>query len=247
MPTNYIRRVLRRLCLRLVPLTVLAFSASAQVPGQTPVVPPAAVGARMRPPTDLRQRHGDDAVSQQRRARRLASLRKSHWQETGHGQQRPGQGQHFHRQAHPARRSHPHHRDEPGLEWLLARPFRGRHRRGYRDQQKPARGGRADRFRSGRSSFGRDGRELSLSPRLCRPTGVAAGFGTIPRRHRWPGADSCPAEILQPARDTERGCPAQAGQNGRADRCRARHRHEQVHQTRARRRAKGRRHAEGSS
>ena len=49
MPTNYIKRVLRRLCLRLVPLIVLAFTASAQIPGPTPFVPPGAVGGQARP------------------------------------------------------------------------------------------------------------------------------------------------------------------------------------------------------
>ncbi|MGH8092910.1 MAG: secretin N-terminal domain-containing protein [Chthoniobacterales bacterium] len=49
MPNNYIKRVPRRLCLRLAPLIVLAVSASAQIAGPTPFVPPGAAGARARP------------------------------------------------------------------------------------------------------------------------------------------------------------------------------------------------------
>ena len=60
-------------------------------------------------------------------------------QEAGHGQFRPGQGQHLHlTKPHPARRSDQDHRDEPAHERLLARAGGGRRRESDRHREKSA-------------------------------------------------------------------------------------------------------------
>src|SRR5439155_26525872 len=131
------------------------------------------------------------------------SVRAAYGQETGDGQFRPGQSEHFHCQRCVSRRGNQNHRDEPGFEWDLAGSSRPRHCRCCGGWAKSSKGTATNYFRPGGHPDGQPGCQLFIQASLRGSPGTSASVdGTFSRQLRldtYSGA----AEIIEASVDTE--------------------------------------------